>query len=57
MTGQQFYVRTIQVDLEVDDDAGTAEGILVPWDEVTPIVERRGDALIHYDEVFRTGAG
>jgi hypothetical protein len=51
-----YYARTIPTDLDVDDDAGTAEGILVPWDIETPIVERRGDGLVHYSEVFRRGS-
>jgi len=51
-----FYVRTLPADLAIDEDAGTAEGILVPWDQETPIVERRGDALIRYLEVFRRGS-
>lgn len=56
MTSQPFYVRSLPIDLDVDEDAGTAEGILVPWDVVTPIIERRGDGLVAYDEVFRRGA-
>jgi HK97 family phage prohead protease len=50
------YARNLPADLDVDEDEGTCEGILVPWDSPTPIVERRGDALVHYDEVFRRGA-
>jgi len=56
MTGPLYYARTIPTDLDVDDDAGTAEGILVPWDVETPIIERRGDALVRYAEVFRRGS-
>lgn len=56
MNGPLYYARTIPVDLAVDDDAGTAEGILVPWDVETAIVERRGDGLVHYIETFRRGS-
>jgi hypothetical protein len=56
MTGPLYYARTIPVDLQIDDDAGTAEGILVPWDVETAIVERRGDGLVHYVEAFRRGS-
>jgi phage head maturation protease len=52
MEDQPFYARSIPVDLEVDADEGTAEGILVPWATPTPIVERRGDALVRYTEEF-----
>lgn len=50
------YSRSLPADLDVDEDEGTCEGILVPWDTPTPIVERRGDGLVRYDEVFRRGA-
>lgn len=49
-----YYARALPADLDVDEDAGTCEGILVPWDTPTPIVERRGDGLVRYEEVFRT---
>lgn len=49
-----YYARSLPADLAIDEDAGTCEGILVPWDTPTPIVERRGDGLIRYEEVFRT---
>jgi HK97 family phage prohead protease len=49
---QRFYVRALPADLDVDDDAGTAEGILVPYGTTTPIVERRGDQLVRYLEEF-----
>jgi len=48
----KFYARALPADLEVDEDAGTAEGILVPYNTPTPIVERRGDALVRYVEEF-----
>lgn len=47
------YARSLPAELDVDEDAGTCEGLLVPWDTPTPIVERRGEDLIRYDEVFR----
>jgi phage head maturation protease len=53
---EAHYARSLPADLDVDVDTGTAEGILVPWDTVAPIVERRGDALVRYDEVFRRGS-
>lgn len=56
MTGPLYYARSLPADLAVDDDAGTAEGILVPWDQETPIVERRGDGIVRYREVFRPGS-
>lgn len=56
MTGPQFYVRALPDDLAIDDDAGTAEGLFVPWDTPTSIIERRGDGLVKYDEMFRRGA-
>jgi phage head maturation protease len=55
-TGQLFYARALPAELEIDDSAGTAEGILVPWDQPTPIVERRGDGLVRYEELFRAGS-
>lgn len=51
-----YYARSLPADLDIDADAGTCEGILVPWDTPTPIVERRGDGLVRYEEVFRRGA-
>lgn len=48
----KFYARALPADLEIDQDAGTAEGLLVPWNTPTPIVERRGDALVRYVEEF-----
>jgi HK97 family phage prohead protease len=51
-----YYARSLPADLDVDEDEGTCEGILVPWDAPAPIVERRGDGLVHYEEVFRRGA-
>jgi HK97 family phage prohead protease len=57
MTDQpRFYARAIPADLAVDEDAGTAEGLLVPYGVRTPIVERRGDELVHYVEEFAPGA-
>jgi HK97 family phage prohead protease len=57
MTDQpRFYARAIPADLEVDEDAGTAEGLLVPYGVQTPIVERRGDELVRYVEEFAKGA-
>jgi HK97 family phage prohead protease len=57
MTEQpRFYARAIPADLAVDEDAGTAEGLLVPYGVRTPIVERRGDELVRYDEEFVAGA-
>lgn len=56
MTGPLYYARALPADLEIDEDAGTAEGLLVPWNEPTPIVERRGEGLVHYQELFRSGS-
>jgi hypothetical protein len=56
MSGPLYYARALPAELEVDEDAGTAEGILVPWDQPTPIVERRGEGLVRYEEVFRTAS-
>jgi HK97 family phage prohead protease len=50
------YMRALPADLDIDEDAGTCEGILVPWDTPTAITERRGDGLISYEELFRRGA-
>jgi len=53
MTDQpKWYARALPADLEVDADEGTAEGILVPWNSPTPIVERRGAELVRYTEEF-----
>lgn len=52
----RFYVRALPAELDVDEDAGTAEGILVPYGVPTPIVERRGDELVRYTEEFARGA-
>jgi hypothetical protein len=49
---QRFYARAIPADLSVDEDEGTAEGILVPYNTPTPITERRGDELVRYIEEF-----
>jgi HK97 family phage prohead protease len=56
MIGSSFYVRALPDDLTIDEDAGTAEGLFVPWDTPTPIVEARGDGLVRYTELFRRGA-
>lgn len=56
MTDQPFYARTLPAELDVDEDAGTAEGILVPFGSPTPIIERRGDELVRYVEEFARGA-
>lgn len=56
MTGPLYYARQLPAELDIDDQAGTAEGILVPWDQPTPIVERRGEGLVRYEELFRTGS-
>jgi hypothetical protein len=56
MTGQLFYARALPADLEIDDSAGTAEGLLVPWDVPTDIVEARGEGLVRYQELFRSGS-
>jgi phage head maturation protease len=56
MTEPLYYARALPAELDIDDDAGTAEGILVPWDQPTPIVERREAGLVRYSEVFRTGS-
>src|SRR3954468_920494 len=53
---QRFYVRALPAELDVDEDAGTAEGILVPYGVPTPIAERRGDDLVRYVEEFVPGA-
>jgi HK97 family phage prohead protease len=56
MSQPSFYVRALPDDLEIDDTAGTAEGIFVPWDTPTPIVEAREGGLVRYSELFRRGA-
>ena len=56
MNGPLYYARALPADLDIDEDAGTAEGLLVPWNEPTPIVERRGEGLVRYEELFRTGS-
>ena len=56
MTGPLYYARALPAELDIDDQAGTAEGILVPWDQPTPIVERRGEGLVRYEELFRSGS-
>lgn len=53
---RRFYVRALPAELDVDDEAGTAEGILVPYGVPTPITERRGDELVRYVEEFTRGA-
>ena len=52
MTEPLWYARALPADLDIDEDAGTAEGILVPWNTPTPIVERRGGGLVRYTEEF-----
>jgi HK97 family phage prohead protease len=52
----RFYARALPADLDIDDQAGTAEGLLVPWNTPTPITERRGDALVRYIEEFARGS-
>jgi hypothetical protein len=56
MTGPLYYARALPAELDIDEDAGTAEGVLVPWDTPTDIVERRGDGLVRYQELFRAGS-
>lgn len=56
MTGPLYYARALPAELEIDETAGTAEGLLVPWDEPTDIIERRGDGLVSYRELFRSGS-
>ena len=52
----RFYARALPAELDVDEDEGTAEGILVPYNTPTPIVERQGDKLVRYVEEFVSGA-
>lgn len=56
MTEPLYYARALPAELDIDEQAGTAEGLLVPWDEPTPIVERRGEGLVRYEELFRSGS-
>lgn len=52
----RYYARTIPADLSVNDDQGTAEGLIVPYGVSTPITERRGDVIVRYTEEFAPGA-
>lgn len=56
MSQPLYYARALPAELDIDDQAGTAEGLLVPWDQPTPIVERRGEGLVRYEELFRSGS-
>ena len=41
---------------EADDGGLTVDGIVVPFDAPTPIMERQGNRVVAYREVFRRGA-
>jgi hypothetical protein len=56
MTEPLYYARALPAELDIDEEAGTAEGLLVPWDVPTAIVERRGSGLVRYEELFRAGS-
>lgn len=57
MTNEKaFYVRALP-SIEVDEQAGTAEALLVPYDAPTPIVEfQPGRGRVTYTEVFKRGS-
>lgn len=54
--GKAFYVREL-ASLDVDEDNGTAEALLVPYGRETPIVEMQpGRGRVAYTEVFSPGS-
>lgn len=55
MPTSPLYVRQFPAeDLDIRDDY--CEGLVVPWDRETEIVEARGDGLVHYRELFERGS-
>lgn len=54
--GKAFYVREL-ASIDVDEQHGTAEALLVPYDKPTQIVEMQpGRGRVAYMELFRKGA-
>jgi HK97 family phage prohead protease len=55
MSDPRIQVRSFATDLQIADER-TVEGLVVPYDRVTPITELRPDGVINYRERFVRGA-
>lgn len=54
---EPFYERAVVEPVAFDDDAGTADLLVVPYDRETPVVEMQPErGLVAYREVFRPGS-
>lgn len=51
-----LHVRDMASPLTLDEDSHTAEGLIVPWGKPAPIIERRGNGFVRYDEQFEPGS-